>query len=536
MILDKVQPFWTPEEEERLQEVIREEHALIDSLERKKTDNSARPSLIFDDKQLAEWRELDAEAKAIRNGVEDRYIASFSRKPKGVYKDIEEIVEAIEKEDFIARVREQIAQLASITKELRDVYGDKLEESNPNIAILRDLAQENYSNCYEFILFHLRVQLNAIDHYKLDLGKATAIIEKKVALWYVKTEPTFETMITSPALRAFAYADKKDIKLDAIKNAVIRKHGRDIFIEKYGELRQSLSINTDKLLDRAISGFTKQNHTGNTRTIDPIVVVPIRDYAKQLNYDIEVHETSTPEEAKKEKQRATYQLKNAKKAIKKDGEILYNTSIDLDLADGEILSKRRLFEGVDFDRDFVVFTFSLTFASYLAEQHTLTELPVCLRKIPANHPTSYYIGKKIAHQTFIYRNQLRGTDGILQVKTLLSVSNLATYEEVQKKDRGHWEKRIKEPFEKALEELVAIGLLESWEYTHSKGRALTEKEAYSINNYHDFEELYISYKVKDKPYQEDLIEANQKRKEEARQRAIAKNKKRKKQKEKAVIE
>lgn len=515
MIIDKVQPFWTPEEEDRLQEVIKAEHALIDSLERKKTDNTARPALMFDDKQLAEWRELDAEAKAIRNGVEDRYIASFSRNPKGVYKDIEEIVGAIEKEDFIARVREQIAQLASITKDLRDVYGEKLEESNPNIAILRDLAKENYTNCYDFILFHLRVQLNAIDRYKLDLDKATAIIEKRVALWYVKPQPTYFAMAHGKATDALAFMSSKNAEVNPVtKTATINKFGVQLAILKFEELHATLGISTDKLLSTAIATFTQHNDFRHSKEPDRKVTIPLREYAQLLGYDVEEHETSTPEEAEAEKKRAKAQLDNARKAVKKDLLTLQASTLRWE---EPIKGKPKDFDSISLVTRVAIkngeiqIYFTPEIAQYLAEKNLITQYPTKLLRISGRKPTAYYIGRKLAEHYNIDNNQIRGTHDRISIKALLPVTDLATYEEVQKKDRGHWVERIKEPLEQALDELTREGILTDWKYTHARGVDLTEEEASNLTSYSDFEKLYLHFTPADKIDHTDRIKAKKER-------------------------
>lgn len=517
MILDKVKPYWTDEETSEIWDIrIKQNNVIVLA-----QDGDPQPDYVPDKDSMKKWQELEDRAREITQAVEERYIKD--RKPKGLLADAKEIIEAITKEDYQKSVATQTARIASLRK-------DGIKEEN--LGLIKELANESYDNCYHYILYYLRVQLNGLVNDEEGTAKILHLADKRALLWYVKDNPAFVPVISSPSTRAFSYMDKKDIKLDLNRNATIEKWGIGAFIEKYGDLPQSLNINADKLLGKSIEVFTRQHHTGSTASINPVVVIDIKEYATELGYDIVEHPTNTPEEAKEEKKRAQNQLKNAKKDIKKSRDILYAYSLDLplkgDKGDNTLERRRRLLDGVDQDSESVMLIYSLPFATHMAEQHTLTTFPTCLRKIPATQPNAYYLGKKIAEHSFMYANQKKGTDNLLSVKTLLAVTNLPTYEEVQEKDRGHWEDRIKDRLEANLGYLVTIGLLEEWEYTHSKGRKLTDKEAYSIDNYYDFEALYIAYKIKDKPYQKDQIEANEQKHKDNREKAQRKRKRAKK--------
>lgn len=514
MLINKVQPYKKEEENRELIGIAIDQNNIIELVGAERAKEAT--DLYIGDTKLEEWHTLEERRNDIYRAIEDRYIKD--RGVKGLLEDVEEILKTVSKEDFTDRLRENEEHIALLRKE-----GAKEE----NLVILKDLSIENYENCYNFLLYGIRVQLNGLAETKEGTAKALYLAERRALEWYVKENPSFVPVITSPTTKAFSYMDRKEIALDYMKNATIKKWDIEAFIEKYGELRQSLSINTDKLLDKAIENFTLQHHTGNTTSIDPTVVIPIREYATELGYDITEHATSTPEEAEKEKKRASYQLKNARKDIKKNKDLLYAVSLDFTLKDEkgkEILERRRrIIDEVDQDSENLVITFTLSFSRHLAEQHTLTTLPTCLRKIPATRPNAYYLGKKIAEHSFIYRNQKRGTDNLLKVSTLLGVTNLPSYEEVQRTDRGHWVERIKDRLENNLDILVEVGLLEKdgWTYAHSKGRELTKKELYNIvnNSYFDFADLYIAYKIKDKPYQQEQIEANTQKHEENRKKA-----------------
>ena len=506
MIIDKVKPYWTPEEEHQLEEIRKAQHRIIDSLEKK--DGLA---IVMEDKALEEWQALDREAKAIKGEVEDRYINSFSRNKKGIYADIEEIVNGIDKEDYRTRVKEQLAQLASVTKDLKNLYPSP-EEEYPTLATLRELATENYSNCYDYILYYLRVQFNALARYDLDTDKATAIVEKRVALWYVKPTPAFFPLAHGKATDALAFMSSKNAEVNPVtKTGTINKFGVELAVLKLTELKATLGISTDKLLSTAIATFTQRNDFRHLQGKAPNreVTIPLKEYASLLGYD--------PNNKS--------QLDNARKAIKKDLELIHASTLTWE---EPIKGKSKDFARVSLvtytgiKNGEIRIAFSPEIAQYLAERNLITQYPTKLLRISGRKPTAYYIGRKLYEHYNIDNNQIKGTHDRISVPALLAVTDLPSYEEVMKQDR-HWDRRIKEPLEVALDELTKEGVLKDWKYTHAKGVELTEEEASNINGYADFEKLYLQFTPADKVDHTERIDA----KKEARQKKSKASKKKK---------
>lgn len=512
MIIDKVLSYWTEEDRHKLEEIQREEESLIASIHGKRATQT----------QLNRWQALDDEANRLRGEVEDRYIKAHSK--KAILADVEEIVTGIEKADFLARIAEQISQLATLKAE-----GAK-EES---LDILRKFTAENYENGYSFILYYLRVQLNALADDEANTDKVKAIIRKRVALWYVEPQPAYLPMAHGKATDALAFMSTRNATIDRITGtATIDKFGVQLAILMLQELHATLGISTDKLLSTAIALFTKQNDFRHTKTQAPKreVTISLKEYAQLLGYDVEEHETSTPEEAEREKKRAKAQLDNARKAIRKDLDILHASTLTWE---EPIKGKARDFARVSL----VTFTgirngeikiaFSPEIASYLAERNLITQYPTKLLRISGRQPTAYYIGRKLAEHYNIDNNQIRGTHDRISITALLAVTELPTYEEIMKQDR-HWDRRIKEPLEQALDTLTQEGVLKNWEYTHAKGVPLTDEEASTITSYEDFSKLYLHFTPADKVDHTERIQAKQEAREETR-----KNKKKRATKKKS---
>lgn len=506
MIIDKVRPYRTEEEQKRIEEIRAEQDKLYSSMGR-----------VYD---IKKWYALEDEVDKIAREVEARYIKSHSK--KGILADVEEIVNAIEKKDFTNHLSARISQIATLKEK-----GAKEE----TLAPFRELTTENYINCYDYILIFLRVQLNALADDEDGTEKALNIVGKRVARWYVKPQPAYIPMAHGRATDAFAFMSPKDMEVDRITgNANIDKFGVQLAIMKLEELNTMLSINTRKLLLFAIATFTQQNDFRHTKTQLPRreVSIPLKEYAQLLGYDIKEHETGTPEEAEREKKRAKNELDNARKKIKKDLDLIHASTLTWEEpVKGKVKDYSRIslvtFTGIHNGE--IKIAFSPEIAGYLAEKNVITQFPVKLLGLDARDPTPFYIGLKLIMHYNMDNNQIRGTNDRISIAKLLEVANLQSYEEVQAKDRGHWAERIKDPLEKALDTLTQEGILKDWKYTHAKGIPLTEEEAYNITNYKDFEKLYLLFIPAEKVDHTERIEAKQEARAEAKRKKSTTKKK-----------
>ena len=96
-------------------------------------------------------------------------------------------------------------------------------------------------------------------------------------------------------------------------------------------------------------------------------------------------------------------------------------------------------------------------------------------------------------------NQKAGRAECLNIKTLLRCTSLPTIEKVRAKN-GSWTRQIQTPLFSALDDLVSIGFLDSWELTKAKGAPLTKKDqTLSIKNYDFFSNVYVRFKTKETP-------------------------------------
>lgn len=112
----------------------------------------------------------------ITGAVNWRYCESFSDNPEGILTDIQKILDATDKEEYL----QDIAKW----KELADLEKD--ETSNFYLFYKR-LSTEGYTSCYLFCQSQVMTQLTIVEHYKdkgLDENKAHELISRKAETWY----------------------------------------------------------------------------------------------------------------------------------------------------------------------------------------------------------------------------------------------------------------------------------------------------------------------------------------------------------------
>ena len=309
--------------------------------------------------------------------------------------------------------------------------------------------------------------------------------QTQLALYHGKATDTMAIMSSRGAT-----ADKLTGK------ATIERGEVKLVLQKFNSLQGALGVNTHKLLFVGIANFTALNNYDKRedRSIQPAVTFSLAEYAKGLGYEVEERPTATEEEALKEKKRVQRVLNEAQKKIKRELQVLQATTLTWeekvkgkagDYDSISLLSRTAVRKGV------IHMEFSLPMAKYLV-MLPITQYPKTQLRIDGRNQNAYALGNKFAAHYNMDNNQKKGTANRLKVETLLKVTNLPTYEQTIK-NRNSWADRIKEPFETALDEVVRVGTLADWEYTHAKGVPLTEEEASTITDYKTFTDLYITY-------------------------------------------
>lgn len=300
-----------------------------------------------------------------------------------------------------------------------------------------------------------------------------------------------------------------------------------LVVGEYDKLSGKLGVSTHKLLSTAVASFTEQNHVGHSsRKLSYTAInIPLKDYAICCGYDVEPRPTETPEEAEKEKKRADNALKNARRKINKDLELLFSSTLSWKESvkgkQGDYLDVR-LVEAKGIKNGLITIRFSQTFSEYLV-QLPLTQYPIALLGVDERNNNAYTMGLKIAEHYNIDNNQIIGSAQRLKVSTLLKVTTLPDCNSPSVKKHG-WENRIKDPLEVSLEVLVESGFLKSWEYCKPKGEAMTDEEATNFPTFKDWADTLIQFTLESPPDHTPRLEARA----EERKRNEAKKKAKKK--------
>ena len=230
MIIDKVLPYWTEEDRFRLLAVQKELDLTVHRLMKERDDGSPNAT-----KTLREVQKLDDQATEISGEVEARYIKATSK--KGILDDVREIVNAVVKQDFLARLDRRINEIATLKAE------GATEES---LDILRKYTTEDFQNCFSFILQHLRVQLNAIADDVDGREKVYSIVAERAGLWYEAGDKldtaTIQPYTTAPEL-AFRFPDKH---LQSLTKASTKIFDRHIQLADLRQFELDVSPNSKK--------------------------------------------------------------------------------------------------------------------------------------------------------------------------------------------------------------------------------------------------------------------------------------------------
>lgn len=293
---------------------------------------------------------------------------------------------------------------------------------------------------------------------------------------------------------------KRQQIIEPLSNSITINEGENNYIYELVNAKEAGGINklsTHKLFMVCAVMFTSL-YAGDNGSIDYEISFPLKDYALLSGYDVIEHPTNTEEEAAKEKKRAKMALDNARRAVKKDLDILFNSSYswkekikgdNYDFQDMRLISSKGIKKGK------VIVEIAPSFGKYLLKHSAITQYPQALLKIDGNHENAYYIGLKISEQVNMKSNRLNGTANILGVKTLLGVTKLPQIETLRKQEES-WKHKIKEPFEQALDYLKSKQFIKSWEYTKAKGQKISSEEIKTIS-YENYESLYLRYKLEE---------------------------------------
>ena len=259
---------------------------------------------------------------------------------------------------------------------------------------------------------------------------------------------------------------------DLFGTLTIERNGICLKISDFSDIGKAFGTTTHKLLCAGLMWFTKKNNIGDDRdNIQSEIVIPLRKYALLCGHSgIEAKDEN-------DQNRAKESLNTVRKQVSKDLKLLLRSSLQWQEStrgkkqdyECPILIDGRIRNG------YIYMTFSQDFARYLKHRR-IAEYPEKLFSVDNRKPNAYRIGQALAFHYYNTNNKNAGNFNKMKVSTLLAYTNLPTIQAVRQSDSGTWRNRIKEPFETALNELVAKGIISKWEYKYRTDSLLSDKK------------------------------------------------------------
>lgn len=321
--------------------------------------------------------------------------------------------------------------------------------------------------------------------------------------------PAFLQMLQGTATNRFRATATKNIVIDRNGNATIEEEGFKAFFKGYAKLKGGLSVGAKKLLDMGSIKLANNNHYRAEKglPIDTAVSIPLEEYGRMRGFDITPRQTSTPEDKEAEKKRLDGVIHNIRKSANAELALLYSLSLSwkeprkkhAGYTDIRILQSKGIRGG------YINMRFSEDIANYLTHAYIMP-YPTALQTIDERNQRAYNIGWKLALHHSMYNNRMKGTANIISIACLLEAcGDMPTFEEVQaSRNRGHWERLIKDPLEAALDRNLESEVIASWEYCNSKREPLDDGQI-SIANYPTFARLYIHFEMAGTPDQSERL-------------------------------
>ena len=332
----------------------------------------------------------------------------------------------------------------------------------------------------------------------------------------------FLPMVQGAATNRFRATATKSIVIDRNGNAMIEEEGFKAFFKDYAKLKGGLSVGAKKLLDAGALALTAQNHfrAKQGQHINTAVAIALEEYGRLRGFNITPRQTSTPEEEEAEKKRLTNVMHEIRKRANAELALLYSLSLSwtepgkkqADYTDVRILQSKGIRNG------YINMRFSEDIANYLTHAYIM-QYPTALQAIDERNPRTYNVGWKLALHHSIDNNRAKGTANIISVTSLLDAcGDMPSFEDIQaSKNRGHWERLIKDPLEKALDAAQSSGVIVSWEYCNSKGIPLDDGQV-TISDYQTFITLYVHFEMMEEPDQSERLQRKAERIEAAKKK------------------
>lgn len=167
---------------------------------------TARLTTLWDER----W-DIDNAQNNVLNAIEARYAASFNGNTAGILDDVRAIVDATEKEEYLAYQKTRTAEFKPL---LENPPKDRKSPEYTLYKRTKALSVRGYQNCYLFILNRINAQLKALAYYGAGDEEALAIVEAKAASCYNK--PKAAKIPRGPIERELPLIKKSEVRGDLL--------------------------------------------------------------------------------------------------------------------------------------------------------------------------------------------------------------------------------------------------------------------------------------------------------------------------------
>jgi hypothetical protein len=529
---------YTEQEEQQLKKLGRVAGAKLDRLNqiiRESTKDSEEYKNAIKEATELDYELFKARA-AIYNQAEQREFSKVSSSVKSIVQNAKEQTEAII--DDIYQAMFYMLNGMQDTLERVENHLKAGDASKEGEGFLLDSAWT-----IERIRTHLHLHFDALKNHDAAIKEINdyiiaAVSKSDFVLKHDATAPIkrdfkplddYIVMYHGKPTTALAAMSSRRAEINAITGtAKIESKGVKLSLHKFADLKGALGINTHKLFSVGAIGFTALNSPADLKTkrMEYRITIPLEEYCLQCGYDIVERPMGTAEEQAREKKRAANALKDAKKRIRRDLEILSSCRLTWEETNARFKNKG------DFDnvaiigshgirQGYIYMVFDPFFSEYLV-QLPITQYPLSLLGVDARNPTAYNIGLKMAIHYSIDNNQKIGTCDRLKVISLLEATDLPTYETVLEQ-RASWEYRLKEPLENALDHLTQINFLKDWRYCKPKGETLEDADA-DFTDYETWADTLLQFEMTNAPNHEERLQKLEEEKKATRKAAGKKKK------------
>ena len=188
---NKLFALYTQEEKDQIDSILAEFQIAMKEAERELTDHH-HPEWLNRYERIA--NPFMQRTEIIHDAVKTRYILAFKGNESAILEDVQEILNVIDKKDFMQeiKIRKSFCISEDILLHSAERIPDpiKREETINNIpAIIKSRKQAaiaNYWNCYDFLLSQLTDQIEALQYYGLPLSGLEELTAAKASEWYKK--------------------------------------------------------------------------------------------------------------------------------------------------------------------------------------------------------------------------------------------------------------------------------------------------------------------------------------------------------------